>query len=96
LSSAVLIPDVEIHIHFSGGQRQRFLLALALIKQYNPEMTIVLPKERFDLCPDNLNLPIRIVRDRIELKTEDVNSCLNRTPKLRRKRKKYREAPSLH
>jgi ABC-2 type transport system ATP-binding protein len=145
----VLITDFENHIHFSGGQRQRYLLALALInqpellildepstgldpqarrdlwdlvlkikkegktiiltthymeeaqhlcddiaimdygkiiargkpealiKQYNPEMTIVLPKERFDLSPDDLNLPFRIVRDRIELKTEDVNSCLN-------------------
>lgn len=49
----------------------------ALIKQYNPEMTIVLPKERFDLSPDDLNLAFRIVRDHIELRTEDVNSCLN-------------------
>jgi ABC-2 type transport system ATP-binding protein len=29
----------------------------ALIKQYKPEMTIVLPRERFDLSPDDLNLP---------------------------------------
>jgi ABC-2 type transport system ATP-binding protein len=49
----------------------------ALIKQHSPEMTVVLPKERFDLSPDDLNLPFRNVRDRIEIKTEDVNSCLN-------------------
>ena len=50
----------------------------ALIKRHSPEMTVVLPKERFDLSPDDLNLPFRNVRDRIEIKTEDVNSCLNR------------------
>lgn len=49
----------------------------ALIKQHSPEMTVVLPKERFDLSPDDLNLPFRNLRDRIEIKTEDVNSCLN-------------------
>ncbi|MEX1328439.1 MAG: ABC transporter ATP-binding protein [Desulfobacterales bacterium] len=49
----------------------------ALIKRHSPEMTVVLPKERFDLSPDDLNLPFRNVRDRIEIKTEDVNSCLN-------------------
>jgi ABC-2 type transport system ATP-binding protein len=49
----------------------------ALIKRHSPEMTVVLPKERFDLSPDDLNLPFRNVRDRIEIKTVDVNSCLN-------------------
>ena len=49
----------------------------ALIKRHSPEMTVVLPKERFGLSPDDLNLPFRNVRDRIEIKTEDVNSCLN-------------------
>lgn len=49
----------------------------ALIKQHSPEMTVVLPKGRFDLSPDDLNLPFRNLRDRIEIKTEDVNSCLN-------------------
>ena len=49
----------------------------ALIKQHSPEMTVVLPKDRFDLSPDDLGLPYRCVRDHIEIKTEDVNSCLN-------------------
>ncbi len=49
----------------------------ALIKQHSPEMTVVLPKERFELSPDDLNLPFRNVRDRIEIKTKDVNACLN-------------------
>lgn len=49
----------------------------ALIKQYSPEMTVVLPKERFDVSPDQLKLPYRNVKDRIEFKTEDVNACLN-------------------
>jgi ABC-2 type transport system ATP-binding protein len=48
-----------------------------LIKQHSPEMTVVLPKEHFDISPDELSLPFRNVRDRIEIKTEDVNSCLN-------------------
>ena len=49
----------------------------ALIKQHSPEMTVVLPKEHFNLSPDDLDLPYRNVKDRIEIKTEDVNSCLN-------------------
>ena len=48
----------------------------ALIKHHSPEMTVVIPKERFDLSLDDLSLPYRNVRDRIEIKTEDVNSCL--------------------
>ena len=48
-----------------------------LIKQHSPEMTVVLPKERFDLPPDHLHLPYRNVKDSIEIKTDDVNSCLN-------------------
>ena len=49
----------------------------SLIKQHSPEMTVVLPKEGFDLSPGDLDLPYRVVRDRIEIKTEDVNSCIN-------------------
>ena len=48
-----------------------------LIKRYSPEMTVILPKERFDLAPDQLNLPYRNVKDSIEIKTKDVNACLN-------------------
>ena len=48
-----------------------------LIRQFSPEMTVVLPKERFDLLTDNLGLSYRNVAESIEIKTEDVNSCLN-------------------
>ena len=48
-----------------------------LIKQHSPEMTVVLPKERVDLSPVVLGLPFHNVKDSIEIKTEDVNSCLN-------------------
>jgi ABC-2 type transport system ATP-binding protein len=48
-----------------------------LIRQFSPEMTVVLPKECFDRSPDYLGLPYRNVAESIELKTEDVNSCLN-------------------
>ncbi len=48
-----------------------------LIKQHSPEMTVVLPRERVDLSPDELRLPYRNVKDSIEIKTQDVNSCLN-------------------
>lgn len=49
----------------------------ALIKKYSPDMTVILPKERFDHFPDRLSLPHREVRDTIEIKTDDVNFCLN-------------------
>ncbi len=49
----------------------------ALIKQHSPEMTVVLPKDSVDTSLVDLSLPYRNVRDRIEIKTEDVNSCLN-------------------
>ncbi len=48
-----------------------------LIKQHSPEMTVVLPRERVDRSPDELRLPYRKVKDSIEIKTQDVNSCLN-------------------
>ena len=48
-----------------------------LIRQFSPEMTVVLPKERFDPSPDYLDLPYRYVAESIEIKTEDINSCLN-------------------
>jgi ABC-2 type transport system ATP-binding protein len=49
----------------------------ALIKQHSPEMTVILPKDSVNISLDDLSLPYRNVRDRIEIKTEDVNSCLN-------------------
>ena len=48
-----------------------------LIKQYSPEMTVILPKKGFDLSADSLGLPYQEVKDTIEIKTKDVNSCLD-------------------
>ncbi|MBT8369808.1 MAG: ABC transporter ATP-binding protein [Desulfobacterales bacterium] len=48
-----------------------------LIKQYSPEMTVILPKKGFDLSADSLRLPYQEVKDTIEIKTKDVNSCLD-------------------
>jgi ABC-2 type transport system ATP-binding protein len=47
-----------------------------LIKRHSPEMTIILPKERFTLALNRLSLPFKEVKDHIELKTDDINSCL--------------------
>ena len=47
-----------------------------LIKKYSPGMTVILPKTRYTQPPDGLSLPFREVKDALELKTEDVNSCL--------------------
>jgi ABC-2 type transport system ATP-binding protein len=48
-----------------------------LIKNHSPEMTVILPKKQFVLEPDRLTLPIKEVNDTVELKTNDVNACLN-------------------
>ena len=48
-----------------------------LIRKHSPEMTVILPKNQFALDPARLSLPVREVKDTIELKTDDVNSCLN-------------------
>ena len=48
-----------------------------LIKQYSPEITVILPKEHFDLSLDGLGLSFREVKDSIEIKTRDVNSCMD-------------------
>ena len=48
-----------------------------LIKKQSPEMTIILPKDRLTLATARLSMPFREVKDTIELKTDDVNSCLN-------------------
>ena len=47
-----------------------------LIKRHSPGMTVILPKERLDLSPDRLSLPFKEIKENIELKTDDVNSCL--------------------
>ena len=48
-----------------------------LIKQYSPEMTVILPIDHLDHALDRLSLPYRKVHDIVEIKTSDVNSCLD-------------------
>jgi ABC-2 type transport system ATP-binding protein len=48
-----------------------------LIKQHSPEMTVILPAHNFDHALDRLPLPYRKVHDTVEIKTSDVNSCLD-------------------
>jgi ABC-2 type transport system ATP-binding protein len=48
-----------------------------LIKQYSPEMTVILPIDHLDHALDRLSLPYRKVHDSVEIKTSDVNSCLD-------------------
>jgi ABC-2 type transport system ATP-binding protein len=50
---------------------------LKLIKQYSPEMTVVLPADKFDTSIEKLPLPYRKVNGTVEIKTNDVNSCLD-------------------
>ncbi len=48
-----------------------------LIRQHSPEMTVTLPKNHLTLGSDQLSLPVREVNGRIEIKTNDVDACLN-------------------
>jgi ABC-2 type transport system ATP-binding protein len=48
-----------------------------LIKQYSPEMTVILPADNFNHDLDKLPLPYQKVHDTVEIKTNDVNSCLD-------------------
>jgi len=48
-----------------------------LIGIHSPEMTVILPQKQFVLDPDQLSMPVRTVKDTIEVKTNDVNACLN-------------------
>ena len=48
-----------------------------LIKQYSPEMTVILPTSSLGHALDPLPLPYQAVHDTVEIKTSDVNSCLN-------------------
>jgi ABC-2 type transport system ATP-binding protein len=48
-----------------------------LIKQYSPEMTVILPTPSLDHALDRLPLPYRKVNGTVEIKTNDVNSCLD-------------------
>ena len=48
----------------------------ALIRQHSRGSTVVIPKDRFKLETDSFSLPVRTVKDRVEIKTDDVNQCL--------------------
>jgi ABC-2 type transport system ATP-binding protein len=48
-----------------------------LIKQHSPEMTVILPAENFDHELEDLALPYRKIKGNVEIKTNDVNSCLD-------------------
>ena len=48
-----------------------------LIRQHSPELTVTLPKNHLSLGSDQLSLPVREVNGRIEIKTNDVDACLN-------------------
>lgn len=47
-----------------------------LIRQHSSGMTVILPRHRFTPEPNRFPLPIRKVKDTIEIKTDDVNQCL--------------------
>ncbi len=48
----------------------------ALIRQHSRGSTVVMPRERFTPKTDDFPLPVRTVKDNVEIKTEDVNQCL--------------------
>jgi ABC-2 type transport system ATP-binding protein len=47
-----------------------------LIRQYSRGITVVLPRHRFALEANRFPLPVHEVKDTIEIKTDDVNQCL--------------------
>ncbi|MDH3877656.1 MAG: ABC transporter ATP-binding protein [Desulfobacterales bacterium] len=47
-----------------------------LIRQYSRGITVVLPRHRFTLDANRFPLPVREVKDTLEIKTDDVNQCL--------------------
>ena len=49
-----------------------------LIRRYSSGVTVILPRRCFALEAHRFPLPIRKVKDTIEIKTEDVNQCLEK------------------
>ena len=47
-----------------------------LIRRHSRGITVVLPRHRFALEANRFPLPVREVKDTIEIKTDDVNQCL--------------------
>jgi ABC-2 type transport system ATP-binding protein len=48
----------------------------ALIRQHSRGTTVVMPKDRFRPQTDGFPLPVRTVKGNVEIKTDDVNQCL--------------------
>jgi ABC-2 type transport system ATP-binding protein len=48
-----------------------------LIRQHSPDMTVVLPLQGSEHSLENLPLRYQKVHDTIEIKTDDVNTCLD-------------------
>ena len=48
----------------------------ALIRQHSRGTTVVMPRERFAPKKDGFPLPVRTVKENVEIKTDDVNQCL--------------------
>jgi len=48
----------------------------ALIRRYSRGIIVVLPRHRFAFQADRFPLPFREVKDTIEIKTDDVNHCI--------------------
>jgi ABC-2 type transport system ATP-binding protein len=48
----------------------------ALIRQYGSGFTVVMSRQRFAQSIDGFPLPVREVKDTIEISTDDVNQCL--------------------
>ena len=47
-----------------------------LIRQHSRGITVILPRHRLALKANGFPLPVREVKDTIEIKTDDVNQCL--------------------
>ena len=47
-----------------------------LIRRHSRGITVVLPRERYAHKANSFPLPVREVKDTIEIKTDDVNQCL--------------------
>jgi ABC-2 type transport system ATP-binding protein len=47
-----------------------------LIRQHSRGTTVVMPKDRFTAQTDNFPLPVLTVKGNVEIKTDDVNQCL--------------------
>ena len=47
-----------------------------LIRRHSHGMTVALPRQKFNPATAGFPLPVREVKDTIEIRTDDVNQCL--------------------